>query len=74
MSVKIHKICIGCTVGCNYAIESFKRGFRYNIISFGFSNGGENWILKELSTEELEFSVNKNYCDLLIKNGNLKNL
>ena len=72
--VKIYSICIGSTVGCNYEVDNFRRGFRYEIIGFGVSKGGHNWVFRELASEGLEFPVNKNHAELLISNGNLKNL
>tara|TARA_R110001606_G_scaffold201025_2_gene349012 strand:+ start:1497 stop:1724 length:228 start_codon:yes stop_codon:yes gene_type:complete len=72
--IKIYSICIGSTVGCNYEIDNFRRGFRYEVVSFGVSDGGQNWIFRELASEGLEFSVSKEYSELLIKNGNIKNL
>jgi len=72
--VKIYSICIGSTVGCNYEIDNFRRGFRYEVISMGVSNGNQNWIFRELSSEGLEFAVSKEHSELLIKNGNIKNL
>ena len=72
--VKIHKVCIDSVVGCNYAIDNFKRGFRYEIITMGVIERKQCWIFKEVSSEGLEFSVNKDYADLLINNGNIKNL
>ena len=72
--VKIHRICINSVVGCNYAIDNFKRGFRYKIITIGVKEGMEGWFFREMSSEQKEFFVEKDYADLLIKNGNIKNL
>ncbi len=72
--IKIYSICVGCTVGCNYEIDNFRRGFRYKIVSFGFGCGNNNWIFREMASEGLEFSVSKEHSEILIKNGNLKNL
>jgi len=72
--IKIHKICIDSVVGCNYAIDNFKRGFRYEIITMGVKEGKESWVFKEMSSEQKEFFVEKDYADLLINNGNIKNL
>jgi hypothetical protein len=74
MTIELHKICLGCIVGCNQPAEEFQRGLRYAIVGFGFSNGGENWIFRELASGQKEFSVNKDYADLLIYDGNIKNL
>ena len=72
--VKIHRVCINSIVGCNYAIDNFKRGFRYKIITIGVKEGMEGWFFREISSEQKEFFVEKDYADLLIKNGNIKNL
>jgi hypothetical protein len=72
--VKIHRVCINSVVGCNYAIDEFKRGFRYKIITIGVKEGMEGWFFREMSSEQKEFFVEKDYADLLIKNGNIKNL
>lgn len=72
--VKIHRVCINSIVGCNYAIDNFKRGFRYKIITIGVKEGMEGWFFREMSSEQKEFFVEKDYADLLIKNGNIKNL
>ena len=72
--VKIHRVCINSIVGCNYAIDNFKRGFRYKIITIGVKEGTEGWFFREMSSEQKEFFVDKDYADLLIKNGNIKNL
>ena len=74
MTIELHKICLGCIVGCNHSIKEFQRGLRYAIVGFGFSNGEEDWVFRELSSEQNEFSVNKDYADLLIEDGNIKNL
>ena len=72
--IKINSICIGCIVGCNHAIDNFKRGFRYEIITMGIKDSKECWGFKEISSEQKKFFVDKDYADLLIKNGNIKNL
>lgn len=72
--IKIHKVCIGSIVGCNYEIDEFKRGFRYEIITLGIKAGKECWVFREISSEQKAFYVEKNYADLLIGNGNIKNL
>ena len=74
MSVKIHRVCIKSVVGCNHAIDDFKRGFRYEVITMGIKEGKEGWFFREISSEQKEFFVDKDYADLLIKNGNIKNL
>tara|TARA_R110000796_G_scaffold209238_1_gene325587 strand:- start:161 stop:385 length:225 start_codon:yes stop_codon:yes gene_type:complete len=74
MTIKLHKICLGCIVGCNHSIKEFQRGLRYSIVGFGFGNGDYYWVFRELSSEQKEFSVNKDYADLLIYDGNIKNL
>ena len=72
--VKVHKVCIDSIVGCNYAIDEFKRGFRYKIVTIGIKNGKDCWVFRELSSEQKDFCVSKDYADLLVVNGNLKNL
>jgi len=74
MTIKLNKICLGSIVGCNHSIKEFQRGLRYAIVGFGFSNGGEDWVFRELSSGQKEFTVNKDYSDLLIEDGNIKNL
>jgi|13_taG_2_1085334.scaffolds.fasta_scaffold05236_2 hypothetical protein len=73
-NIEIHKICIGSVVGCNHAIDNFKRGFRYEIITMGVIERKQCWVFKEISSEQKEFFVDKDYADLLINNGNIKNL
>lgn len=74
MRIKIHRVCIESVVGCNHAIDDFKRGFRYEVITMGIKEGKEGWFFREISSEQKEFFVEKDYADLLIKNGNIKNL
>jgi hypothetical protein len=40
----------------------------------GVKEGKESWVFKEMSSEQKEFFVEKDYADLLINNGNIKNL
>jgi hypothetical protein len=72
--IKVHKICFGCIVGCNHSIKEFQRGFRYEIVGWVECNGDDYWFFRELSSGQKEFRVNKDYADLLIEDGNIKNL
>ena len=71
---KIYNASIGSTVGCNYEVDEFKRGFRYNITGFGVKGNIDLWVFKEVSSEGKVFSVCKKHTDFLIANGNIKNL